>query len=302
MAYIYREWLKKVHNGQSFGSAIDGWVPAEDRIIIEAGERSGRLPDSLERAVKVQEASSKIKWTILGGIAQPVVLVIMACFLMVIFGVRVIPAFSDAYPRSKWTGLPVFLGEVSDIIIAYMIPFIITCIGIIGVSIWSLPKWTGPLRVKFDRYPPWSIYRLNAGASFMLSVSALVKAGETIPNILNVMMTGATPWFQERMRAALKYVNNGASFGDALYMTKQWFPDEETVRDLRAFAKLDGFDDRLEAIGNDMLKTSVEKIEIQMKILKNAALFLLGGIFATIVLGIFALQQMITDAVSMPGH
>lgn len=136
----------------------------------------------------------------------------------------------------------------------------------------------------------------------MLSVAALVKSGETIPNILQIMMKSATPWFHERMAATLKHVRNGASFGDALYKTKFWFPDEETVRDLRAFSKLDNFDDRLEAMGNDMLKTSVDKINIQMSFLKNASIVILGLIFAMILLGIFALQQMVTDAVSMPGN
>ena len=300
MAYIYRDWLNKVNNGLPFGKAVGDWVPPEDKVILDAGDKSGTLDTSLERAVKVQYASNKIKNTIMVGLAQPTILFTMACFLMVIFGEKVIPAFAEAYPRDKWTGLPATLGVISDLIIGYMIPIVITVLSVIAVSIWSLPRWTGPLRAKFDKYPPWSIYRLNAGASFILSVSALIKSGVTVPDVLNTMMRSATPWFHERMSATLKHVNNGAGLGEALYKTGFLFPDPETVKDLRAFSKLDGFDERLEAIGNEMLESSVEKINMQMGFLRTASIIFIGIVFAIIVSGIFSLQQMITDAVSMP--
>ena len=40
----------------------------------------------------------------------------------------------------------------------------------------SLPRWTGPLRVKFDKFLPWSIYKLYNGTGFLIALKGFVAA------------------------------------------------------------------------------------------------------------------------------
>src|SRR3546814_9476613 len=80
----------------------------------------------------------------------------------------------------------------------------------------------------------------------MLAVSGMVKAGVPIPSILRTLQRGATPWYQERIAHTLWHVNNGLNLGEALHRSGFGFPDVETVKDLRAYAALDGFDERSE--------------------------------------------------------
>lgn len=290
-AMVLKEWIKKVNNGKSFGVAVSGWVPDGDRIVIEAGETAGSLDTAIENALFISEGSKKIKSTIIKGLAYPVVLVLVAIGFMVLFGVKIIPAFEEVSPRDKWQGLAANMATVSDFVNYAMAPIGAALACVAGLISWSMPRWTGPLRAKFDRYPPWSLYRLNAGAGFMLSVAALVKAGVQIPEILRILQRGATPWYHERISGALRHVSNGINLGEALYRTRLNFPDEETVKDLRSYAELDGFDETLEQLGRQWINESVEKIEAQMGIIRNASFIILGVVFATIASGIFALQQ-----------
>ena len=288
-----REWINRVNNGESFGRAVSNWVPASDRIVIEAGEAAGGLASALDNALFIQQSGKKIRGAILAGVAYPSFLVILAIGLLVIFGVRIVPSFEEVLPREKWTGTAANMAVVADFVHYGLLPTLIAAGVVIGTVLWSLPRWVGRLRVKADTIVPWSLYRLSMGAGFMLSVSALVKAGVKVPEILRILMRGAPPWYHERMNETLKFVNNGQNLGDALYRTRMNFPDKETVGDLRAYAGFDNFDVTLEALGRQWVEESVDRIRAQMSVLRNLSLLVLGVVFGVIATGIFALQQQV---------
>lgn len=296
MAVVLKDWIDRTNNGRSFGRAVMDWVPPGDRIVIEAGESAGGLADALDNALFIHESGKKIRSAIVAGIAYPSFLVLLAIGLLVIFGTRIVPSFETVLPRERWTGTAADMASVADFVHYGLVPVVLVALCTIGVMIWSMPRWTGPTRVKADRMVPWSIYRLNMGAGFMLSVSALVKAGVHMPEILRMLGRGAPPWYYERMSEALKYVNNGQNLGEALHKTGMNFPDRDTVQDLRAYAGFDNFDETLELLGRQWVEESVDRIRAQMAIIRNISLLVLGAVFATIATGIFALQQQVTSS------
>ena len=293
-ALVLKEWSDRVGNGQSFGRAVIGWVPTADRIVIEAGEAAGSLATALENALFIQDSGKKIRSAIIGGVAYPAFLSILAIFLLIIFGVRIVPAFEEVLPRDRWTGTAAKMATVSDFVNYGLLPTVIAFGAVLGVVFYSLPRWVGAWRCRADKVVPWSLYRLNMGAGFMLSVSALVKAGVKVPDILRILMRGAPPWYHERMSETLRHINNGDNLGDALHRTRKHFPDEETVKDLRAYAGFNNFDETLELLGRQWVEESVDKIKAQMSVVRNASLLLLGVVFGTIATGIFALQQQVS--------
>jgi type II secretory pathway component PulF len=139
------------------------------------------------------------------------------------------------------------------------------------------------------------MYRLHAGTGFMLATGALVKAGVQVPEILRIFLRSATPYYDERITAALRWVSNGVNLGEALYRSKMDFPDRETVKELRSYAELDNFDENLIKIGHQCVDESVERISNQASILRNLAFVFLGVVFGTIALGIFAIQQQVVS-------
>ncbi len=293
LAVVIKTWIDSINNGHSFGRAVTGWVPDSDRIVIEAGETAGNLADALDNALFIQQSSKKIKGAIMAGVAYPMVLVLLAIGLLLIFGRKIVPAFATVLPRDKWTGTPAFMGGVADFVNVGLFPTLFVLAVIIGVMLWSMPRWVGKHRTTADKIVPWSLYRLTMGAGFMLSVSALVKAGVQVPEILRILMKGSKPWYYERISTALDFVNNGENLGEALYKTKLQFPDGETVKDLRAYAGFDNFDETLELLGRQWVEESVDKVRMQMALLKNLSLVVLGIVFGTIAVGIFALQQQV---------
>lgn len=292
-ARILRTWLDQINNGRSFGRAVTGWVPNTDRIVLEAGESAGSLAVALENALFIQESGKKIKSTIIGGLAYPALLLLLALGFMLMFATQIVPAFEEVLPRERWTGMAASMADMATFVHRMMFPLGLAAGAGIACIIYSLPRWVGPTRARFDRFPPWSLYRLVAGAGFMLSCSALVKAGVQIPEILRILQRGAVPWYDERISGTLRHVSNGVNLGEALYRTNLGFPDVDTVQDLRSYAELNGFDETLEALGRQWVNDSVERITNQMALMKNVAMIALGLVFMSIASGIVALQQQV---------
>jgi len=293
-AVVISAWLRQVRNGKPLGVAIQGWVPEMDRLVIEAGEPSGDLPGAIENACFLYEGQKQIKGALYSSLAYPVVLFMMVIGFLFLFGINVIPKFETVLPRENWEGMGAQMAMLSDFVQSWFALVLGALVGLGILVAWSLPRWTGPLRVKFDRYPPYGIYKVMAGSGFLLGLAALTKAGVKTTVALRALMRDSKPWYHERISKTLGHVNNGLNIGEALYKTNLAFPDPETVNDLRTYATLDKFDEMLMRLGRENMEDSVARIKQQGQILKNAGIVLVGVTLAWLFLGIFSIQQQIS--------
>ena len=294
-AVIIDQWRRQVAEGRKFGQAIKGWVPDSDRLVIEGGETAGNLTVAIEKAMAINESAGKIKMTVIKGLTYPVMLILAAIALLVLIVRQVVPAFDAVLPKDQWEGVGAQMAFVAGLIDNYLLYGLVLVGVLIAVISYTMPRWTNPVRTRFDRFPPWSIYRLVLGSGFMLTVAGMIKAGIPLPTVLGMLGRDAQPWYKQRLSQTLRWVNEGFNLGEALHKTGYNFPDKESVMDLRAYAGLNKFDEALEKLGTEWLTESVEKIEIQTAFLKNIGFLVLGGTFMWIYGGIFSLQQQITN-------
>ena len=298
MAVIVDDMRGKIRNGKMFAEAMKNWAPEGDIPILDAGEQGNALASALDNAVFVQQASGRIRGAVMGGVIYPAFLLCIIGLYLWIFGTQVVPAFDEVLPREKWTGAGAQMALLSDFVQYAMIPTVIGLITLAIVISATMPRWTGPLRAKFDKFPPWSVYRLSVGAGFLISFGALNKAGVTQANALGIIIRSASPWYRERLIPARRAILNGADIGEALKGTKLDFPDKKMISDLRAYSQLSNFDEQLDRLGRQWLDEAVARIQAQAAIMRNAAIVLLAGVLMWIGAGIFNLQGQITSAVS----
>ncbi len=297
-AIVIDAWLRQVRNGKPLGIAIQGWVPEADRVVIEAGEASGNLPAAIEDACFLFDGQKQIRGAVIGSVAYPIFLMVMVIGFLFLFGFNIIPSFAAVLPRENWTGLAEQMAMLSDFVAGGFIPTLVALLALIALMFWSMPRWTGRLRVKADRFPPYSIFKLMAGSGFLLSLAALTKAGVKQTTALRTMMRDSKPWYHERLSKTLALVNNGLDIGEALHRSNLQFPDPETVNDLRTYAKLNGFDEMLMRLGRENMNDTVARIKQQGVVLRNAGLVVMGGVLAWLFMGIFSIQTQITQGLN----
>lgn len=289
------EWISKLKNGRRISQAIEGWVDRDEQMLIAAGEQSGNLAEALNSAAAVMEAKKKIRGAVIGGLIYPAIMLCIAVGVLIMFSYKIIPSFTGIVPDNKWHGIARFMINLADFSRHWIWLVVLVLIVIIIAFFSSLPRWSEGLRIKLDRYPPYSVYRMLQGSTWMISFAALVAAGVRIENALVQLSEGASPWLYVRIQSCLRGMRSGLHTGDALAKSGYGFPDLEIIDDLGVYSKLSGFDEALSIIGREWIKDSVESIQIMMQVIFGISLLSVGGFVAFMVGGLVGMELQLAD-------
>lgn len=298
MAIAVTHWRRSIQNGDSFSVALRGWAPSTELLMLSVGDVAN-LELALENTIKVVEGVNRMKEPVINAISYPMFLICMVIFLIWGVGRFMVPPMVDAVPDLVWTGLAKSLVDLSYFVADHPYALFATLPVIFSIIIFTFPRWRGGLRVKFDKAPPWSIYRIFIGVGWLLSLAALVKAGTPVSKAMRSLRADASRYLLYRIDRALVFVNNGDNLGDALYRTGLGFPDEEVVGDLRIYAELDNFPNALEQLAQDWLESSVRDIDQKAAILNTIAILMIAAVVAWVVMGTFAMQEQMVSGMGI---
>ena len=295
MAIAIASWAKALQNGLPFSDALKGWAPDRERLMLSVGDVSD-LEGALMNLIRVTEGSTKMIRPIIGAIAYPSFLFMMAILIIYGIGVYMVPPMIDAAPTVRWRGMALTLVNLSAWIKNYWAVAFASLPAVMAVIYFTIGIWTGTIRAIIDRLPPWSLYKVFTGISWLLALSALVKGGTPVSTALRALRRDSSRYLKERIDKTLVFINNGDNLGQALSKTGLDFPDKEIISDLKIYSELDNFEEALEALANDWLEESVYLIEQKASILNMVALLSVGGVIAWAVMGVFQMQDQITSS------
>jgi type II secretory pathway component PulF len=243
MAIAITSWMKVLQNGLTFADALKGWAPGRERLMLSTGDVSN-LESALLNLIKVTEGSTKMIRPIIGAIAYPAFLMMMSVLIIYAIGVYMVPPMQEAAPGLRWTGVAADLVGVSEWIQVYW-AVAFAALPVIMITIYAtIGIWTGKLRVVFDRFPPWSLYKIFIGVSWLLAMAALIKGGTPVSSSMSVLRRDANAYLRERIDKALRYINNGDNLGQALYKSETEFPDKELLYDENDIQRTDKWIER----------------------------------------------------------
>ncbi|QHM90030.1 type II secretion system F family protein [Acetobacter pasteurianus] len=296
LAYITKDWYDQIRGTVPLSDAVAEWVPARERMAISASGKTGNIAAALRDVIFIMKGEQAIKSAIKGALKEPAMYLVMSFALYYVFATDVIPQFKTILPEDKWGGLPYVALWLSEHLAQTFIPAVFIMIFIIIAIIFSIPRWTGRIRVTFDNIPPWSVYRILIGGSFLLTYSSLKRSGVSDNNILTLLTKGASPWLMERIMATRHILALGnKNLGDALYESGLEFPSKDTTIVLRAYARNPStFDEKLEIVGREWLKDGVQKTQNTISTLGVIIQLFFYGVIAFFgaVLSLLELQLM----------
>lgn len=293
LAILY--WSRSLQNGNPFSVALEGWAPASERLMLSVGDVS-HLEGALENLIKVTEGTTKMKQPLVSAISYPMFLSMMTVLIIYAIGVYMVPPMMSAAPNTRWTGTARDLVRLSvwiqkNWLIAFS--FLPTIFFLIYLT---LGRWKGKTRSWFDNVPPWSLYRIFVGVTWMLAMAALVRAGTPVSQALRSLRHDASPYLLYRIDSALVFINNGDNLGEALNKSGLGFPDKEIIGDLRIYSEMDNFQGALDQMANEWLENSVTGISQKAAVLNMVATLFVSGAIAWAVMGTFSMQDQITKA------
>ncbi len=297
-AIVMREWQKNLERGMSFSEATRGWVPMSETMLVTSGNMSD-LAVALENVGRVVEGSRRIRRAMFSAVAYPLFLLALTFGIIIMVGVYLVPPLAEAAGNDVlWRGTAAGLIWLSGVANHYWYGFVIGFGLVVGLIAITLPNWSGRLRAVFDRFPPWNVYKIQVSVSWLMSLSAMVAAGMTVPDAMRMLADNSNKYLRSILEATLRFIAGGDNLGMALQNTGRDFPNEEIIGDLAIYSEMTGFDKNLSQIANDYMDESVRRMESISSTLNSVGILLISAIIAWVVLGTFQMQDQITAALT----
>lgn len=297
-AIVMRQWQKNLERGMTFSEATRGWVPPNETLLVTSGNLSN-LVVALENVGRVVDGMQRIRRAMTTAVAYPLFLLALTFGIIIMVGIYLVPPLAEVAGNTVvWRGTARSLVWLSDFSIQYWYLFLIVFASVIAVIWGSLANWRGRIRAVFDKFPPWSTYKIQVSVGWLMSLAAMVSAGVTIPDAMRMLADNANRYLRNILDRTLRFIANGDNLGRALQNTGCGFPDDEIIGDLTIYADMNGFDENLTQVAADYLNESVRKMEKISNTLNSLGILLVSAIIAWVVLGTFQMQDQITSALS----
>lgn len=286
-----------VSNGKKLAWACKDWMPYQEVAIIGAGEKSGNLQQAFFDCVRTIEARQKIISLILTTTLYPGLLWALMAYLLHIIATKMVPAMARRSDPESWTGIPSLLYSIATYVNNWGLVTLIGSVLFIIVSIATLPYFCGPLRVRLERFPPWSIYKALHGSTFLLNIAVMLRSNINQLEALEALQFNAKPWLRERLIAARYGVRMGKNFGMALKLAGHEFPDKQAVQFLCVLATRKGFSEAIHRFSNRWLDNSLKNIERYAKGLMISSSVAIGVLMILVLIGTYSMQADITNTI-----
>lgn len=294
-AIAMRDIQQNLERGMTFAQATYGWVPNDETLLLTSGNVSSLLI-SLENIGHVVGGINRIKRAMWSAIAYPLFLFALTVAIIIMVGLYLVPPLAEAAGSTVvWRGTAASLVWVSEFAGKYW-HVLVGVFAMLFILIWiSLPIWTGRLRTMFDKLPPWNTYKLQMSVGWLMSLSAMVAAGVSVPDAMRLLSDYSNRYLSNILEETLHYIANGENLGNALAMTGKDFPSEEIIGDLIIYADMNDFAKNLNQIANDYMEDSVRKMESISSVLNSVGIILVSIIIGWVVMGTFQMQEQITS-------
>lgn len=294
-AIAMRDIQQNLERGMTFAQATADWVPSDETLLLTSGNVSSLLV-SLENIGHVVGGINRTKRAMWSAIAYPLFLFVLTVAIIIMVGLYLVPPLAEAAGSSVvWRGTAASLVWISGFAGKYW-HIIAGGFFVLIILIWlSLPVWTGKLRTLFDKLPPWNTYKLQMSVGWLMSLSAMVASGVSVPDAMRLLADYSNRYLSNILEETLRYIANGENLGNALAATGKNFPSEEIIGDLVIYADMNDFDKNLSQIANDYMEESVRKMENISSVLNSIGIILVSLIIGWVVMGTFQMQEQITS-------
>ena len=297
-AIALREWFLKDRAGLGLSESMEGWVPDSELYMIRAGEESGTMAKAFSSIQMVGEKAREMRGAVSYAVAYPGFMIILISFVLWMFGVNLIQNMRKTAPPSVVAAMG-GVADVSDFIANWGLWVLAGIAAVVMVISFTLPKWTGPLRAKFDMWPPWSWFRVMQGSGFLLGLSALLGSQVPLKRALEILEDQAKPWLRERINSARQEVLRGRNLGEALRIGKFNFPDPSVAVDLEILSERADVGSVIEQVTDEWMTDQIEVLKAQAAVTRNLGLIVVGGTIAWAMQSVFSVVTEVTKANTM---
>lgn len=288
---ILRECSEKLENGFSLAESLKDWIPDNELGIIDACDKAGSARDGFANAIIICDGITRVRSAVKGITRIGMFLFSLNFAIVAVFCAMLVPAIINTVPLSQWNIMQTMVYYFYLGVMDYWYIFILIFSVLYYLIKISFTHLTGRARRFFDKFLPWKVYRKIVGASFILSVNAMLSAGVAMEEAVISMKTGTrSRWYYERLFALERTISGGEeNLGQALDATGYDFPDENAIIKMQTLFETNSYKESLNRFAKKWLEKTISDVERLGSRLHITGLFFSTGTIILLLLVMFPL-------------
>lgn len=284
MAPLYAVWRDRA-SSKNLRKSLEGTIPEADLVVIAAGEK-GDLPGTLRFLARVVTLQQQTRSAISGAITLPIFMSVLLAAIQLGVAYGMMPIMTEIMPPEKFPMIGAWLYVMSGFVANWW-PFLYGVpLALLVLMSWSLSRWTGPLRRRFDNFGPYAVYRDVRSDEFLVALAALTSAKTSVFDAISLLLSGASPWMRShllRMRASLRSDRSMIKAMDTGLF------NEEVFDRLVEYSGRTNFDVGIRKIGLMTIEETAERIKARAAAARSVLMALVG---LTIVVTVAGMLQI----------
>ncbi len=262
-----RDVLGSLAAGDSFSVALSPWVGSAERILLEAGEKSGSLGQSLRSCGNVAKNARDIRQAIRASLINPAINGAFFIGTAIYYAVALMPGLAKMSDPGKWTGLLYLWYVISEWLRAYSLAAGLFFVVFTLAARFSMSRLRpGHLRDLLDKFPPWNIYLRIQGAVILTSIAAMLKSGMTMRATLERIQSQSSPYLADKMDQMIsRLAGENASQGEIAEVFDVNLLAPEEVVEIGIYAQTKTLSESLTALADHNTRTTMKWIESRIE-------------------------------------
>ena len=244
-AKVLRIWKQSLADN-AFPETMRVWVPGTEAMIFGAyGVGRVEPADLFRAAARVCELKTAMVSAVVGAVRMPMLMFVAVLGIVWTAGGHLFPEIlKHSRPESWLPSTSVVVGV--SVWFHNNALYVGAALVVAGAMLWlAVVHWTGPGRRFLDRFPPFSLYRTVAGASFLLVLVELLATRTELPVVLRRLQDGSSAYGSSRVAAIRRQMVAGLGFGEAMEEARTGFPEPSLISVIQAIEQLDDWHDEL---------------------------------------------------------
>mgnify|MGYP000945636322 CR=1 FL=1 len=286
LSKLYRHIKNRLELGKRVGEVLQSYAPASEASQIYAAEISGRVSDGFIMAAEVAKQQATFQKVFREALIGPSINLVLSLGIIYMFFTTLVPAMTGALNVEKMSVYSSILVMIADHFLMYLMMTVSLIILLIAWIIWALPRYNGVLRLKLEKIPPFSMYKIMVGCSFLYAYNSLVKTGTQQVVALWTIRQFATPYLKFRINKILEQTSKG--FGEALLNMRMNFPDKEVLNEMAMASEHGVLNEAMPDIVENLSIDGLELIKLQAQVAKTIAMILVVGAIMFLITGTFS--------------
>jgi type II secretory pathway component PulF len=277
IAIAHASIVRKMNEGgSSFADAIAPLIPFEERMLIWAGEKNGKLEEALRNTVRIKNLLAGMKDAVRAAVLQPAMQFLGVLMTSYMMGTMLWPDMLRDIKPDLWPSwaLPSIYW---DLWVGRNWPFLGIVLILLAAFHYSLPRWTGRSRQWFDKIPPWSTYRNENANILMTTLAGFLTNGFVITDALEQIRDRSTPYLRWHLNRMIPKIEGKGA--DAIAAFNTGLLTQAILDRLEDASKTRDLDKTIIHVGDKALESLIKIVKLRAHVVSTTGALLISLMF-----------------------